>query len=115
MAKPLSEGTPQANLVAGMKWLLGVYTKRFNLRHLHGSDRQETGEQKAESIVREMLKGRGWKEQDLSELHKGDKGKVALVGQLRQETTMRLKWIAQRLQMGSWTYVSNLLHEKRKI
>ena len=25
--------TPQANLVAGMKWLLGVYTKRFNLRH----------------------------------------------------------------------------------
>ena len=25
--------TPQANLVAGMKWLLGVYTKRFNIRH----------------------------------------------------------------------------------
>ncbi len=24
--------TPGANLVAGMKWLLGVYTKRFNLR-----------------------------------------------------------------------------------
>src|SRR5271165_3194278 len=25
--------TPDANLVAGMKWLLGVYTKRFNIRH----------------------------------------------------------------------------------
>src|SRR4029077_10578585 len=25
--------TPQANLVAGMKWLLGVYTKRYNIRH----------------------------------------------------------------------------------
>ena len=25
--------TPEANLVAGMKWLLGVYTKRFNIRH----------------------------------------------------------------------------------
>src|SRR5215470_20069653 len=25
--------TPQPNLVAGMKWLLGVYTKRFNIRH----------------------------------------------------------------------------------
>jgi hypothetical protein len=25
--------TPEANLVAGMKWLLGVYTKRFNLQH----------------------------------------------------------------------------------
>ena len=25
--------TPQPNLVLGMKWLLGVYTKRFNIRH----------------------------------------------------------------------------------
>jgi len=25
--------TPEANLVVGMKWLLGVYTKRFNIRH----------------------------------------------------------------------------------
>jgi len=25
---------------------------------------------------------------------------------------MSLKWIAQRLQMGSWTYVSNLLNAK---
>ena len=25
--------TPRANLVDGMKWLLGVYTKRFNIRH----------------------------------------------------------------------------------
>jgi len=25
--------TPQPNLVAGMKWLLGIYTARFNRRH----------------------------------------------------------------------------------
>src|SRR5688572_30669982 len=25
--------TPRGNLVGGMKWLLGVYTKRFNIRH----------------------------------------------------------------------------------
>jgi putative transposase len=25
--------TPEANLVFGMKWLLGTYTKRFNIRH----------------------------------------------------------------------------------
>ena len=25
--------TPQANLVAGMKWFLGTYTSRFNRRH----------------------------------------------------------------------------------
>jgi REP element-mobilizing transposase RayT len=28
----------------------------------------------------------------------------------RQETTMSLKWIVRRLDMGSWTYVSNLRH-----
>jgi hypothetical protein len=31
---------------------------------------------------------------------------------LRQETTMSLKWIARRLQMGNWTYVFNLVNEK---
>ena len=25
--------TPSPNLVEGMKWFLGVYTRRFNLRH----------------------------------------------------------------------------------
>ena len=45
---------------------------------------------------------------------KGDKEKVALARRLRAETTMTLRWIADRLQMGSWTYVSNLLHEKTK-
>jgi hypothetical protein len=37
---------------------------------------------------------------------------VAVARRLRQETTMSLKWIAQRLQMGSWTYVSNLLSRR---
>ena len=27
--------TPQPNLALGMKWLLGTYTQRFNLRHKH--------------------------------------------------------------------------------
>ena len=43
---------------------------------------------------------------------KGHSGKVMMARRLRQETTMSLKWIAQRLQMGTWTYVSNLLNEK---
>jgi hypothetical protein len=43
---------------------------------------------------------------------KGDKQKVIMARRLRQETTMSLKWIAQRLQMGSWTYVFNLLNPK---
>jgi hypothetical protein len=43
---------------------------------------------------------------------KGHSGTVMMARRLRQETTMSLKWIAQRLQMGTWTYVSNLLNEK---
>jgi len=39
--------------------------------------------------------------------------KIALAQRLRKETTMSLKWIALRLQMGSWSYVSNLLAANR--
>jgi len=77
----------------------------------YSADRRETEVKKAQSIVRAGLKELGWKEKELPERPKGDKGKVELARQLRQETTMTLKWIAQRLNMGSWTYVSNLLHE----
>jgi len=48
----------------------------------------------------------------LPERPKGDKGKVKLARRLRTQTTMTLRWIADRLHMGSWTYVSNLLREK---
>ena len=57
------------------------------------------------------LKDLGWTEKELSRRRKGDKGKVMLARQLRAETTMTLGWIAERLRMGSWTYVSNLLRE----
>jgi hypothetical protein len=45
---------------------------------------------------------------------KGDGRKVSLAARLRRETTMSLKWIANELHMGSWTYVSNLLNQTKK-
>ena len=80
----------------------------------NGAERQEIGEARAQRLVREGLGALGWTEKELSEKAKGDKGKVKLARQLRAETTMTLRWIADQLQMGSWTYVSNLLHEKTK-
>ena len=53
----------------------------------------------------------GWEEEQLRAHRKGHPSKVKLARRLRQETTMSLKWIAARLQMGTWTYVSNLLNE----
>ena len=41
-------------------------------------------------------------------------GKVDLASLLRARTTMTLKWIAQRLKMGLWTYVSNCLVQRRR-
>jgi len=93
------------------KELLAAAEERVGASH-YGADRQETGEEKAGRLVREELQQRGWAEEDWPRLPKGDKRKVALARRLRKETTMSLKWIAQRLHMGSWTYVSNLLHEK---
>ena len=54
----------------------------------------------------------GWSADDLRGRAKGHPGKLVIARRLRQETTMRLRWIAQRLEMGTWTYVSNLLNDK---
>jgi len=91
--------------------LLAAAAERVGANHC-GADRQESREEKAERVVREDLRRQGWKEKDLPGLPKGDKSNVARARRLRRETTMSLKWIARRLQMGSWTHVSNLLHEK---
>ena len=91
--------TPQPNLVAGMKWLMSTYTSRFNRRH------KECGH---------LLRPRRWKDGELSRRRKGDPAKLTIAWRLRQETTMTLKWIAERLHMGRWTYLSNCLLEKRK-
>jgi hypothetical protein len=56
----------------------------------------------------------GWDEDQLRAHRKGHPSKVKLARRLRQETTMSLKWIAARLQMGTWTYVSNLLNEPQE-
>jgi hypothetical protein len=52
-----------------------------------------------------------WDEDQLRARPKGHRSKVNLARRLRQETAMSLKWIAGRLQMRTWTYVSNLLNE----
>src|SRR5258708_4140458 len=78
--------------------------------HCHDHEWHETGEQKAKRIVMEETRRRRWEEADLRSRRKGDKGKAAVAHRLRQETTMSLKRIAERLQMGSWTYGSYLLN-----
>ena len=77
--------------------------------HHHARERRETDEQIAEAIISARLKKLGWGKRELATRRKGDPEKVALARDLRSQTTMSLKWIARRLEMGSWTHVSNLL------
>jgi putative transposase len=79
--------------------------------HHHAQERKETDEQKAEVIVSARLKKLGWGKTELATRRKSDPQKVALARVLRAQTPMSLKWIAKRLQMGSWTNVSNLLRQ----
>ena len=78
----------------------------------YGAERQETGVQKAERIVGEELGRLSWSEEELCGRPKGHPGKVVIARRLRQETIMSLSWIAHRLGMGTWTYVSNLLNAR---
>jgi putative transposase len=92
--------------------LLAGAVERVGPSH-YSADRRETEEAREERIVAAGLRELGWKGGELAERPKGDEQKVRLAQQLRAETTMTLKWIAERLQMGSWTHVSNLLQKKR--
>ena len=41
--------------------------------------------------------------------------KVALAARLRVETTMKARWIAERLAMGTRGYLNHLLYRRRKL
>jgi hypothetical protein len=79
--------------------------------HHHARERSERDEQKAEAIISEGLKKLGWGKRELASRRKSDPEKVPLARAVRCQTAMSLKWIAQRLEMGSWTHVSNLLRQ----
>jgi putative transposase len=95
------------------KELLAQMAEQAGPNH-YGAERQESGEEKAERIVAQELKRRRWTEATLSSRRKGDSVKVQMADRLRRETIMTLKWIAQRLHMGTWTHVSNCLGRLEK-
>jgi hypothetical protein len=58
---------------------------------------------------------RRWTAADLARRRKGDGQKVKLALRLRQETTMTLRWTAQRLNMGVAGSLANLLRRAEGI
>ena len=43
-----------------------------------------------------------------------DRTDLAAATRLRQETTVTLKWISQRLAMGAWAHLNRRLYEQRQ-
>jgi REP element-mobilizing transposase RayT len=104
-------------------WCLGTEEFRQELleqvgqqaRPTHaGPDVRESDATKAERITLEALHQLGWTEADLATRRKGDPAKIMLATKLRQETTMTLAWIAQRLKMGVPAHLAHLLWRSRK-
>ena len=104
-------------------WCLGEETFRQELlaqmdgrmgEHHYGLERAESAEQRAGRIVSEELARAGWTEGELRQRPKGDPVKLATAARLRQETTMTLKWISRRLEMGAWTHLNRRLYEQRQ-
>ena len=78
--------------------------------HHAGELHRASAEAKAERIVAEELKRRGWKEKDLVGRRKNDPSKLELAARLRRETTLTLKAIAARVHLGSSKAANANLH-----
>jgi REP element-mobilizing transposase RayT len=82
--------------------------------HHYGEERVLAMEDQAEQAVQDGLRRLGWKEVDLARRPKGDREKLKLALRLRKETAANIKWIATRLQMGTWTHLNHLLYWHRR-
>jgi putative transposase len=111
-----SPGTGEKEIRAG--WIYGAedFVARLIDRlekpageHHRARERRQTDEEIAERIVRAGMKELSWTEEELGRRRKSDVEKVRLAREVRSRTSVDLKWIARRLQMGTWTHVSNLL------
>jgi len=59
------------------------------------------------------MKELGWSEKELGQRRKGDPAKVHMARELRERTSIDLKWIARRLNMGSWSHVFKLVTKSK--
>jgi REP element-mobilizing transposase RayT len=91
--------------------LLAQVSEKAGKSH-YGEELRESAEAKAERIVAEELRRLGWKEDELKRQRKGHRRKVQMARRLRAETTMSLKWMAERLAMGSASMVTHCLRQK---
>jgi REP element-mobilizing transposase RayT len=92
---------------------LATRLQRFRRKGEPARETRETDAALAERLVTEALAKVRWKEIDLLSQPKGHRTKVRIACELRSSTPMKREWIAQRLKMGSASYVSFLLADSQ--
>jgi hypothetical protein len=76
--------------------------------------RREAAEATAQRIIESELKREGWNEAQLAKRAKTDPVKTALAARIREETTVTIRWLARRLQMGTRQTLNAALYRRRK-
>ena len=76
----------------------------------YGEELRESDEQRAECLVRSELGKRGWREEELRLRRKGDKIKLQIAQHLRAHCSATIRWIAERLHMGTAGHLTHLLY-----
>jgi putative transposase len=113
------ETDPEALRALRRGWCLGgeVFKRQMLLRmesglgeHHSGQLRQQAAEARAERIVAEELRRRGWSEADLAQRRKSDPDKLAIAARLRRETSLTVKAIATRVHLGTSKGANRNLH-----
>lgn len=119
-ARRLEEADPEARKAIRRGWCLGgeqfkgqmVERLEGNLgEHHSGELRRESAADKAERIVAEELGRLGWEATELAVRRKNDPGKLAIAARLRRETTLSMKAIAFRTQLGTSRSANARLHK----
>jgi len=109
-ARGLEAGQEQALRARRRGWCLGSEPfKQQKLEELDGQlgqqhfrqMRLELAQSKAERIISEEFRRLGWQEADLASRRKRDPGKLEIAVRLRKETTLSVKHIAARLELGT--------------
>jgi putative transposase len=117
------EGDPEQWKGMRRGWCVGSPEfKHALLERLHGqlgpshsgSLRQGADQARAETVIAAELRRLGWKEKDLQQRAKTDPAKVRLAARLREETTLTIGQIAQRLHVGSRNTLNAQLQERRR-
>ena len=91
--------------------LLSQMQGRIGTNHF-GPERKASAEQWGRRIVAERLLDLGLTAEQMKGLAANAPIKVEMARQLRRETTLSLKWIAEQLGVGSWKYLSNLVGQE---